>query len=161
MRLHLSSADLLKYGAAVCIFAGLWCAAILVVYGDNVVTRLWSRYLNYLDKTMRLLFMEGSPRTIVRWQLGIILGILGLAMYKDFRAQMNSGDTLVLYSDGVTEAVNTTDVDFGEDRLGKLTASLKGRPASEVVATIQSEVAKFAAGAPQADDITLVVAKVV
>lgn len=78
MRLHLTSAELLKYGAAVCIFTGLWCAAILVVYGDNVVTRLWSRYLNYLDKTMRLLFMEGSPKTIVRWQLGIILGILSV-----------------------------------------------------------------------------------
>ncbi len=88
---------------------------------------------------------------------GIILGILAIAKYQEFRAQMDPGDTLVLYSDGVTEAVNPSDVDFGEDRLGALTASLRGRPASEVVAKIQSEVAKFAAGAPQADDITVVV----
>jgi serine phosphatase RsbU (regulator of sigma subunit)/pSer/pThr/pTyr-binding forkhead associated (FHA) protein len=88
---------------------------------------------------------------------GIILGILGIAKYQDFRIRMDPGDTLVLYSDGVTEAVNPSDVDFGEDRLGELTAALRGRPASEVVAKIQSEVAKFAAGAPQADDITVVV----
>ncbi len=88
---------------------------------------------------------------------GVILGILGMAKYQDFRAQMNPGDTLVLYSDGVTEAVNTTDVDFGEDRLGKLVASLHGHPASEIVMAIQSEVAQFAVGAPQADDITVVV----
>jgi len=88
---------------------------------------------------------------------GIILGILAIAKYQDFRAHMDSGDTLVLYSDGVTEAVNPSDVDFGEDKLGELTASMRGRPAEELVAAIQSEVAKFSAGAPQADDITVVV----
>ena len=88
---------------------------------------------------------------------GIILGILPIAKYQEFRIRMDPGDTLVLYSDGVTEAVNPSDVDFGEDRLGELTASLQGRPASEVVAAIQSEVKKFSEGAPQADDITVVV----
>ena len=88
---------------------------------------------------------------------GIILGILPIAKYQEFRVQINSGDTLVLYSDGVTEAVNPADADFGEDRLGELIASLRGRPAMELVAAIQNEVAKFSAGAPQADDITVVV----
>ncbi len=88
---------------------------------------------------------------------GIILGILPFSKYEEFRIRMDPGDTLVLYSDGVTEAVNPSDVDFGEDRLGQLTASLHGRPASELVARIQSEVAKFSEGAPQADDITVVV----
>ncbi|HEV2202659.1 MAG TPA: SpoIIE family protein phosphatase [Bryobacteraceae bacterium] len=88
---------------------------------------------------------------------GIILGIVPMAKYQEFRIRMDSGDTLVLYSDGVTEAVNPADVDYGEDRLGELAASLRGRPAEELVAAIQSEVAKFSAGAPQADDITVVV----
>ncbi len=88
---------------------------------------------------------------------GIILGILPIAMYQDFRIRMDPGDTLVLYSDGVTEAANPTDVDFGEDRLGELVASMRGRPASEVVAAVQTAVANFSEGAPQADDITVVV----
>jgi phosphoserine phosphatase RsbU/P len=88
---------------------------------------------------------------------GIILGIVPFAKYEDFRIRIEPGDTLVLYSDGVTEAANPADDDFGEDRLGQLVASMRGRPASEVVAAIQAAVAKFADGAPQADDITVVV----
>ncbi len=88
---------------------------------------------------------------------GIILGIVPFAKYQDFRIRMEPGDTLVLYSDGVTEAANPADVDFGEDRLGELVASMRGRPASEVVAAVQAAVANFSEGAPQADDITVVV----
>ncbi len=78
MKLHLDPAQLLKIGALGCVFIGLWCATNLVLFGDNVVTRLWARYLHYLDKTLRLLFLEGSPRTIVRWQLSIIFGVLAV-----------------------------------------------------------------------------------
>jgi phosphoserine phosphatase RsbU/P len=88
---------------------------------------------------------------------GIILGILPIAKYEDVHATMNPGDMLVLYSDGVTEAATAADDDFGEARLGQLAASLRTRPAHEIVAAVQSEVAKFAAGTPQADDITVVV----
>ena len=88
---------------------------------------------------------------------GMILGILPLSEYEEFRIRMDPGDTLVLYSDGVTEAVNPSDVDYGEDRLAELTTSLQGRPAWEVVAAIQSAVKQFSEGAPQADDITVVV----
>jgi tight adherence protein B len=78
LKLHLDPAQLLKIGALGCVFIGLWCATNLVLFGDNVVTRLWARYLHYLDKTLRLLFLEGSPRTIVRWQLSIIFGVLAV-----------------------------------------------------------------------------------
>jgi serine phosphatase RsbU (regulator of sigma subunit)/pSer/pThr/pTyr-binding forkhead associated (FHA) protein len=88
---------------------------------------------------------------------GIILGILPIAKYEDVHATMNRGDMLVLYSDGVTEAATPDDDDFGETRLGELAASLRTRPAHEIVAAVQGEVAKFAAGTPQADDITVVV----
>jgi len=88
---------------------------------------------------------------------GMILGILPFAKYEDVRATMNSGDMLVLYSDGVTEAATPADEDFGETRLAELAASLRTRPAQEIVAAVQSEVAKFSAGTPQADDITVVV----
>ena len=38
----------------------------------------WARYTSYLDKTLRLLFMEGSSKTIVRWQLAVIFGVLAV-----------------------------------------------------------------------------------
>ena len=90
---------------------------------------------------------------------GMILGILPMAQYQEFRVRMEPGDTLVLYSDGVTEAVNPTDEDFGEQRLADLVASLQHRPAAEIVEAVHAEVARFTQGAPPADDITVVVAR--
>jgi serine phosphatase RsbU (regulator of sigma subunit) len=90
---------------------------------------------------------------------GMILGILPMAQYQEFRTRMEPGDILVLFSDGVTEAVDPNDQDFGEQRLADLVASLRDRPAKEIVEAIHSAVAKFTQGAPPADDITVVVAR--
>jgi phosphoserine phosphatase RsbU/P len=90
---------------------------------------------------------------------GMILGILPMSQYQEFRVKMEPGDVLVLYSDGVTEAVDRNDQDFGEQRLADLVASLRDRPASEIVEAVHAEVAKFTQGAPPADDITVVVAR--
>jgi serine phosphatase RsbU (regulator of sigma subunit) len=90
---------------------------------------------------------------------GMILGILPMAQYQEFQVHMEPGDILVLYSDGVTEAANPADEDFGEQRLSDLVASLRDRPAKEIVEAIHAEVAKFTQGAPPADDITVVVAR--
>jgi sigma-B regulation protein RsbU (phosphoserine phosphatase) len=90
---------------------------------------------------------------------GMILGILPMAAYQESRIKMEPGDILVLYSDGVTEAVNPSDEDFGETRLGELVASLKDRPAIEIVNAIHAAVAGFTQGAPAADDITVVIAR--
>jgi len=90
---------------------------------------------------------------------GMILGILPMAQYEEFRINMERGDTLVLFSDGVTEAVNPSDEDFGEQRLADLVASMKGRSALEIMEAVHTEVARFTQGAPPADDITVVVAR--
>jgi phosphoserine phosphatase RsbU/P len=89
----------------------------------------------------------------------VILGILPSATYKETLAQMESGDVLVLFSDGVTEAANPADEDFGEERLGSLVESLRNRPASEIVEAIEVAVNDFTQGAPAADDITVVVVR--
>jgi sigma-B regulation protein RsbU (phosphoserine phosphatase) len=90
---------------------------------------------------------------------GTILGILPMATYQEERTRMEPGDVLVLYSDGVTEAVNPDGEDFGEQRLGELVASMRNRTANEIVEAINSAVTSFTEGAPAADDITVVVAR--
>jgi len=82
-----------------------------------------------------------------------------MAPYTEAKAKMEPGDILVMYSDGVTEAVSPKDEDFGEERLAELVASMRDRPASEIVGAIHSAVAAFTEGAPAADDITVVVAR--
>jgi sigma-B regulation protein RsbU (phosphoserine phosphatase) len=90
---------------------------------------------------------------------GLILGIVPTFTYQSASAQLNPGDVLVLYSDGVTEAVDPLDQDFGEERLSNLVGQLRDRPAAEIVEAVHKAVFDFAQGAPQFDDITVVVAR--
>jgi serine phosphatase RsbU (regulator of sigma subunit)/pSer/pThr/pTyr-binding forkhead associated (FHA) protein len=90
---------------------------------------------------------------------GLMLGILPRAEFREGRAKMEKGDVLVLFSDGVTEAVDPEDHEFGEDRLAELVAGMRDRPAGEIAEAVQQAVAEFTHGAPPADDITVVVAR--
>jgi len=54
---------------------------------------------------------------------------------------------------------NPAGEEFGEERLAQALAANRSKPAAEVVQSVRAELARFAAGAPAADDITLVVAK--
>lgn len=90
---------------------------------------------------------------------GLILGVVPEAPYKETSIRLEPGDVLVLFSDGVTEAPNLKDEDFGEERLEKLVTSLRDRPALEIVEAIEAAVQEFTDGAPAADDITVVVAR--
>jgi phosphoserine phosphatase RsbU/P len=90
---------------------------------------------------------------------GMILGILPMAQYQESEIILEQGDVLVLFSDGVTEAVDPEDHDFGEERLAKLVASMRDRPAAEIVQEVHRAVHAFTQGAPPADDITVVIAR--
>ncbi len=89
----------------------------------------------------------------------VMLGILSMAKYDEYRAKLEPGDVLVMFSDGVTEAPNPNDEEYGEDRLATLVAELSARPAKEIVDAIHSSVHEFTEGAPPADDITVVVCR--
>jgi serine phosphatase RsbU (regulator of sigma subunit) len=87
------------------------------------------------------------------------LGIIAIAPYSEQRCSLNPGDTLVLYSDGVTEAQNPLEEEFGEDRFGAVLAENRHKSAAEIVNTVNAALTVWADGAPPADDITMVVAK--
>jgi sigma-B regulation protein RsbU (phosphoserine phosphatase) len=90
---------------------------------------------------------------------GIILGIMPMAKYEESRITLEKGDVLVMFSDGVTEAPDPNDQEYGENRLANLVAELASRPAQEIVDAIHTSVAEFTQGAPPADDITVVVTR--
>jgi serine phosphatase RsbU (regulator of sigma subunit) len=90
---------------------------------------------------------------------GPVLGILPVATYSEMKSQLDHGDMLVLYSDGVTEACNAEFDEFGEERFMELLSQHRHEPANTIVQAVMKALTDFAAGAPQADDITLVVAK--
>jgi len=71
------------------------------------------------------------------------------------------GDTLICYSDGVTDAVRTGDEMYGLERLSAIVAQQGQRPAQELVEVIVNDIDQFRGGEEQPDDLTLLVTKAV
>jgi len=91
---------------------------------------------------------------------GTILGILPKAEYEEKTCCLHEGDVVVLFSDGVTEASRPdVDEEFGEERLAGILSELGDQPAKTIVEAIQQRLQTFTAGAPPADDITMVIAR--
>ena len=87
----------------------------------------------------------------------LVLGAVEGMPFTNESMQLNPGDAIVMYTDGVTEAENIDHDQFGESRLEAVLATLKGAGSEQIVETINAEVKKFAGDAPQSDDITLLV----
>jgi sigma-B regulation protein RsbU (phosphoserine phosphatase) len=79
------------------------------------------------------------------------------AEYHSARAQLQPGDFLVIYSDGISEARNMKDELFGEHGLREVLEKFPGHSAEELSQAIQAGVRAFTGGASQADDMTLVI----
>jgi sigma-B regulation protein RsbU (phosphoserine phosphatase) len=103
--------------------------------------------------------MRASGETQLLENGGPPLGIIALAPYAEQRINLAPGDLLVLYSDGVTEANNANYDEFGEERFIEVLWRSRLQPAEAIADAVTNALTAFAAGAPPADDITLVVAK--
>ena len=79
--------------------------------------------------------------------------------FKENTLQLDHGDTLVMYTDGVPEAMKPTREVFGMKRFGNTLSGLIGKSSQEVVETVKAEVADFIGDDEQSDDITLLVVK--
>jgi sigma-B regulation protein RsbU (phosphoserine phosphatase) len=85
---------------------------------------------------------------------GLPLGVLSDAKYSSARVQLRANDAVVVYTDGVTEATDLKEEEFGEKRLEDLLSRLNVRPAQVIVEETVAAVNEFAKGVPQRDDIT-------
>jgi sigma-B regulation protein RsbU (phosphoserine phosphatase) len=72
--------------------------------------------------------------------------------------QLSAGDLVVLYSDGITEAIDAADEEFGMDRLTRLLLDHRGEAPGELSSRIFSSVAEFTRGVDQYDDQTVLAA---
>jgi phosphoserine phosphatase RsbU/P len=88
--------------------------------------------------------------------LGFPIGMFDFAEHTAGHAKLEAGDFLVMYSDGVTEAVNPAGEFFGDDRLHDVVKGFTGENAQQLVDTTLAAVRRFTAGYAQADDITVV-----
>jgi sigma-B regulation protein RsbU (phosphoserine phosphatase) len=88
---------------------------------------------------------------------GMVLGLFPGASYESNTIRLTAGDHLVLFTDGVLEALNLAGEEFGEPRLRDLLGKLALKTAPEILDILHRELASFSAQAPQHDDITIMV----
>ncbi len=91
---------------------------------------------------------------------GAVVGMLPGMSYEEATVDLCSGDVLLAYTDGVTEAHNPDSVEFGEERLKALLAEIAHLSADEIRARLAQELKNWIEDAEQYDDLTFVVMKV-
>lgn len=90
----------------------------------------------------------------------MIIGMFPSASYDESVVDLQAGDVLMAFTDGVTEALNPAEEEFGEQRLKQLLRRVAHLPVQDITATISKELRAWIADAPQHDDITFIVLKV-
>ena len=133
---------------------------------DNYVTAIYS----VLDSKNRVLTFSnaGHNPPILRRsdgqieylkEGGLALGTFPNSEYEERPISVAAGDILIFYTDGVTEAKNGRDEEFGIERLLASLEASRERPAREIIEYIVSETKKYASERAEVDDLTLIVIK--
>jgi sigma-B regulation protein RsbU (phosphoserine phosphatase) len=94
------------------------------------------------------------------WPTGAAIGLIEEAEFAEKTIELHEEDLLVLYTDGVTEAVNLQYQEFGRERLIKLSEQVNNASAKQVVQEIKQGLEEFSEGKPLADDTTIVICKI-
>ncbi|MDX1618827.1 MAG: GAF domain-containing SpoIIE family protein phosphatase [Balneolaceae bacterium] len=105
-----------------------------------------------------LLFRKGEDAAPLN-ATGLLVGVMADSAYGENTITFRQDDLLLLYSDGITEAMNTREEEFGLDRLKEVTSDLMDRSADGVMDAILEAVDDHTEDHPQSDDITLLVIK--
>jgi sigma-B regulation protein RsbU (phosphoserine phosphatase) len=132
-------------------FVTLFCAKLNPVQGTLTFTNAGHNppMLLHADGTMELLSAGG-----------LVLGIMEtLVPYEEETVQLRAGDVLLMYTDGVSEALDVQSQEFSEARTEQSLRKARHSTAHDIVAAIFSDVQSHATGAPQSDDITMIVLK--
>ncbi|HKZ85207.1 MAG TPA: SpoIIE family protein phosphatase [Anaerolineae bacterium] len=143
-----------------------------LIQKDNQTSHFVSAFYAILDTgSGRLTYANaGHPRPL-HWQAttghfqelagrGMVLGVSDRRVeYEERQIDLAPGDLLILYTDGISEAVNIDLELFGQARLLETVAAASSGSPQEVIEAILAAVQRFTGEAPQADDFTLVVVK--
>ncbi len=90
---------------------------------------------------------------------GCPLGIMAMMKYDESRNQLGPGDVLVVFSDGVTDANDPEENEFGEERLAAAVRDHRTESSAAILESVNRAIAEWAQGTPLPDDLTLLVAR--
>ncbi len=134
------------------------CIFITLFFGVLDVGTGVFRYSNAGHNPPRLI-RQGSVIEVLPQTGNLVLGIEPGHEYNNEQTQMNPGDTLFLYTDGVTEAEDIIPEEFGEDRLDQKLSEMSAMTVNEIADGIVLAVREFVGDAQQSDDITCLVVR--
>jgi len=106
------------------------------------------------------ILLRSDDTDILLKEGGMVLGYMQNVTYMERQIEISSGDEIVFYTDGVTEAMNITEETFEEWRLMKIIKEKSKNPPKIIIDEIIKEINIHIGGYPKIDDLTLVVVKV-
>jgi sigma-B regulation protein RsbU (phosphoserine phosphatase) len=116
------------------------------------------RYVNAGHNPPYLVRQAGAAVEITELSVGgTVLGLFPDVAYDEGEIDLRPGDLLVAFTDGVTEARNATDDEFGEERLKEFLGEAVKGPADEVAGALEGRIRRWIAGTEQHDDVTFVI----
>ncbi len=127
-------------------------------------------YAQYEPSTRNLTYVNGghNPPLVFRGSHdvlrleagGPVVGLLPMFAYEQAMITLQPGDVFVAFTDGISEAMNPANEEWGEERLVACVRTLQKETAPEMIAELIASADQFAAGAKQHDDMTIIVARV-
>jgi phosphoserine phosphatase RsbU/P len=142
----------------------------LLVCDASPENRYATFFYGHIDPVTRLLtYTNGGHNAPILLRGGAVMrldeggppvGLFRFSQYVQQEVQLQAGDLLVLYTDGISEAENPAEEEWGDDALIAAARACVEVPAVETIDRLMAEADGFAAGAPQHDDMTLVIARV-
>jgi len=119
-----------------------------------------SRALTYINAGHNAPILRRSSGAIEHLEKGgLPLGIVAQAAYESDTVSLQPGDWLVIFTDGVVEAVNKSDLEYGEQQLINVLQAGAGATPEELLRRIMSDLDIFVGETPQHDDITCMLIK--
>lgn len=131
------------------------CMFVTVFYGILNMKNGELEYANAGHNPPYILKNSGTTVEKLESTGDIILGCFEDQTFTSKKVKLDHGDSILLFTDGVTEAFNKHEEAFGEERLENLLSAMHSLTASNVINAIVTDVNNFSHGVPQSDDITL------
>jgi len=130
-----------------------YCALMYAIYDPQ------TRHINLANSGLPypLLIHKNSPRFLEL--AGIPVGLFPDSQYQEMDITLESGDVLVFYSDGLVEARDAANEDFGLKRLATVIQENSDKTAEQIVSAVNTAVEDFVARTPFHDDQTLIIVK--
>lgn len=128
-------------------FVTVWLGILEISTGKCIVSNAGHEYPAICRK--------GEKYELIKYKHSPAVATIEGIKFRDKEFQLNPGDSLFLYTDGVTEATNANGELFGEQRLIESLNRDEKASASDILRTVKKDVDKFVGNAPQFDDLTM------